>query len=76
MCLSNDFLPEYICVTRFVELLLRVSECYVFIRRVGGKQLLFGVGSRSILFGYAFIGLAIVCDDYLVMSLEQVRSNF
>ena len=29
-----------------------------------------------LMFGYAFIGLAIVCDDYLVMSLEQVRFYF
>ena len=25
-----------------------------------------------LMFAYAFVGLAIVCDDYLVMSLEQV----
>ena len=29
-----------------------------------------------LMFGYAFIGLAIVCDDYLVMSLEQVNGTW
>ena len=29
---------------------------------------------EALMFSYAFVGLAIVCDDYLVMSLEQVSS--
>ena len=33
----------------------------------------FALVLEIILFSYAFVGLAIVCDDYLVMSLEQVR---
>ena len=35
----------------------------------------FALVLEIILFSYAFVGLAIVCDDYLVMSLEQVRKQ-
>ena len=45
------------------------GRCRGMIRRCGVQAMLLEVA----LFCYAFVGLAIVCDDYMVTALEQVH---